>query len=210
MMNNEYYLWGAGEFGKRIIEFMNFMKDSLRFKAVIDNDPAKQGTMLHGIPVISYGEAKKDLPNVKVVISFNYPTKIREFLLNEGFVEFSDFFTMHSFIPIYFWQRKKLVAKTIDIGITTICNMKCECCQVCMPYAVDPRHVSAESIIREMDLVFAHFDATIAINLGVGESLLNKELPDIVILAVFYVVQTAHWQEGQQLEARDSSLHRQL
>ena len=177
MLNNEYFLWGAGTYGKRIIEFM---KNDLTFKAVIDNDLKKQGTIFCSVPVISYEEAKGVLPGVKIVIALNVPTEVRDLLIAAGFVENKDFFVIHDFIPRYYWKKNKsLVIKSVDIPATTICNMKCEACQTFIPIGVTHRHMSAKSIMSDIDLMFTHIDSVMNFNFCVGESLLNKELPDI-------------------------------
>lgn len=178
MLNNEYYIWGAGTYGERLIEFM---KDDLTFKAVIDNDPAKQGTTFHGLPVISYDEAKKDLPRVKIVIAINIPSKAQALLLSEGFVKDKDFFVIHSFIPRYFWSKDRtLVIKAADIAATTICTMKCEGCFTLIPIVKKRSNLNTESILGDIDLLFAHIDRVMNVNFCVGESLLNEDIPYIV------------------------------
>lgn len=177
MIENEYYIWGAGTYGRRIIEFM---QNDLTFKAVIDNDPKKQGTLFHGVPVISFDEAKSNLPEIKIVIALNVPTVIREFLLAEGFVEYQDFFTLHDFIPQFYWRKNKsLIIKSVDFAVTTKCNMKCRACQALIPFAAHSGHITTENIMRDLDLLFSQIDSAMTLNICCGESLLNKALPEI-------------------------------
>ena len=177
MLNNEYYLWGAGTYGARTIEFM---RDVLTFKAVIDKDQRKQGTLFNGVPVINDEEAMVDVPGVKIVIALNVPTEVREILLSKGFIENCDFFTLHDFIPRYFWNKNRtLVVKSVDFAATTMCNMKCKSCQTQIPIAANRRHISAESIISDLDMLFKHVDSVMTLNICCGESFLNKELPEI-------------------------------
>jgi len=177
MENHEYYLWGAGIYGARIIDYM---KNDLAFKAVIDNDPKKQGSVFHGMPVVSYEAARDNLPNAKIIIALNVPTEIRELLLADGFVERKEFFTVHDFIPWFYWANKNsIVVKSIDVAATTKCNMKCDGCQTFMPFAVNSKHISAESILNDVELLFTHADAIMNLNFCTGESLLNKDLPEI-------------------------------
>ena len=178
MLNNVYYIWGAGQYGARLIEFM---KDDLAFKAVIDNDPAKRGTVFCGLPVVSYDDAKGDLPEAKIVIALNLTTTaVRRFLIDEGFAENHDFYVINDFFPRFYWEKNKsLVIKSFDIAVTTMCNMKCNGCQVFIPIAVKHQNLNAETIMTDIDSVFNYIDRTMNLNCAVGENLLNEELPDI-------------------------------
>jgi hypothetical protein len=179
MTNNEYYLWCAGTYGTRLIEFM---KKELIFKAAIDSNPAKQGTIFQGIPVISFDEAMSSLPEVKIVIATNWPSPIGNFLSKQGFVRNKDFFFMHDFIPRYYWDKHRLLAaKSVDVIVTTKCNMNCKGCYVFMPMAEKRQHLSAAQVMTDMDLLFSHIDLAVCLNICVGESLLNKELSDICL-----------------------------
>lgn len=179
MINNEYYLWGAGTFGARMIEFM---KGDLRFKAVIDSDPNKIGTVFQGLPVISYDEAKKQMPQVKVMIAITYPTTICALLKKDGFLENKDFFTINDFIPRYYWEKDDLlICRTVSFGVTTCCTMNCEGCMAYIPYAKKRVHDKKTDILKNIDLLFAHLDKALLLNVTVGESLLNPDLADICL-----------------------------
>jgi hypothetical protein len=177
MFNDEYYIWGAGVFGARIIEFM---KNELRIKAVIDNDPIKQGELFHGKTIINYSEAKGNLPEVKIVLAMNNASEILDFLRAEGYIENRDYFSLNSFMPRYFWAKNKsLVFRSACFAVTTVCNMNCEGCSVFMPIRKNHKHISTESIITDLDLLFSHADSVMALNITCGESLLNKETSEI-------------------------------
>lgn len=177
MVESEYYIWGAGLYGGRLIEFM---KEDLTFKAVIDNDPAKHGTTFCGLPIIGYDEAKKDLPDVKIVIAMNLPTKVRKFLMENGFKNNKDFFWIQDFITRFYWSKNKSIAvKTIDIAATTVCNLKCEACQVFIPMGKNQKHREPQNVIDDVDMMFNYVDSTMNLNFAVGENLLNKSLPEI-------------------------------
>jgi hypothetical protein len=176
MLNNEYYLWGAGIYGGRLIEFV---KNDMSFKAVIDNDLEKQGTLFHGLPVISYADAKNNHPDVKIVVSTAMPHEIRNFLLKEGLVQNRDFYLIYDFLPRYYWEKNRLVASHSNLIATTRCNLKCESCQAYITIAANHKHMKANDIIKNVDLMFAHIDSFLNINFPCGESLLNSELPDV-------------------------------
>jgi len=179
MQKNNYYIWGAGEYGQRLIEFM---RDELSFKALIDNDSVKQGTVFCGVPVVSYAEVKDELSESRIAVAINIPTQVRNFLLAEGFEENNDFYVIHDFIPWYFWEMKnELAIKTIDIAATTMCNMRCKACQVFMPMSVNQRHIEINKVKSDIDMVFMHIDTAMNINFAVGENLLNNEISDICL-----------------------------
>ena len=176
-ISNEFFLWGAGQYGKQVIKFM---KDDLIFRAVIDNNVSKQGSTFEGLPVVSYSKVKHDLPKVKIVVAINSPKEVRKFLTAEGFEEKKDYYIMHDFIPRFFWHKNKsLTIKSVDIAATTKCNMRCNGCITFVPLAKNHKHISAEIVLRNIDLLFSHVDCVMNITFPVGESLLNNALPDI-------------------------------
>jgi len=180
MLNSEYFIWGAGTYGRRLIQFMG---DDIRFKGVIDNNPAKQGTVFHGVPVISYEQAKEFMPkfisSTKMVIALSIPTQVRSLLQQDGLIENEDYYTILDFVPRFYWAKNELVAKTINLLPTTMCNMKCESCQSYIPYAVNKNSTSAFDLKHDIDSAFKHIDRAININICAGESLLNKQLPEV-------------------------------
>jgi len=177
MVNDEYYLWGAGKFGARVIEFL---KKDIAFKAVIDNDPKKQGTLFRGLPVISFDEASSKLPETKIIIAMNRIAEIKAFLQRKRFIENQDYYSLIGFIPRYYWAKNKsLVFRTVSIGVTTKCTMKCKGCNTLIPYVVNSKNIDTENILNDIDLLFSYVDSVITLNITVGESLINQELPDI-------------------------------
>ena len=174
MINNEYYLWGAGTYGARLIEFM---EKELTFKAIIDNNPKKQGKIFHGLPIISYEDVKQNIPDVKIVIALVYPNIVRDFLFDEGYVEYEDFMSIYDFIPRYFWAKDSLlVPKVVNMSPTNFCNLKCEHCQSQMHLCKNPKITPPENMIKDIDLLFSHVNSIFLINLCLGESFLNKNL----------------------------------
>jgi len=177
MLNNEYYLWSAGLFGARII---SFMKNDIKFKAVIDNNIKKQGTMFHGIPVVSYEDVKMKLSKAKIVISKVYPAEIQAFLDNEGYIKDQNYFLINDFIPEYYWNKNEsIVFRAVDFAVTTFCNRQCDGCAVFIPYAKKHKHMSVDQLHHDLNLLFSYVDSVMQLNITVGESTLNKDLPQI-------------------------------
>jgi len=176
MLNNEYFIWGAGTYGRRLIQFMG---DDIKFKGVIDNNPTKQGTVFHGVPVISYEQAKDFLPETKIVVSLSTPTQVSSFLQEQNLTKNSDYYTIWDFVSRYYWEKDKLIAKTINLLPTTMCNMKCTNCQAYIPYAVNHINASSADLIEDTNLMFMHIDKVININFCAGENLLNNQLSKV-------------------------------
>jgi len=172
MLNNEYYLWGAGTYGARVIEFM---RKDLVFKAVIDSDLNKQGKMFCGIPTISYEEAKVFLPKDKIVIAASIPRYVRKFLADAGYIQNQDFYTLFQFIPRYYWEKNKLAVQNINIVATTKCNMHCDGCQSYQHISKRNIHFDEEKVINDFNFFFKYIDFVINIPICCGESLLNAE-----------------------------------
>ena len=181
MLDDDYYLWGAGLYGARLIELM---KEDLAFKAVIDNDLEKQGTLFHGLPVVTYNDIKENLPKNKIVMTMNLPREVRAFLISEGYKDNEDFYYIIDFLPRYYWiKKRKLVVKAVDIPVTTVCNMKCDGCQTFIHIGKNPRHLRTDDVICDIDRLFTHIDYVLNLNICVGESLLNPELSVICAYA---------------------------
>jgi hypothetical protein len=175
----KYYLWGAGTYGRRTVDFFN---NDLTFEAVIDSNPEQEGKLFCGLNVISPAEVLKSNSMKKIVISQNVPTAVRAILNDQGLTENNDFYTLHDFIPRFFWDKdKSLVIKSVDIAITTMCNKRCESCQTYIPFAKNRRHFSVDDVISDLDLLYSYVSRVMNINICCGESLMNPELPDICL-----------------------------
>lgn len=178
----EYYIWAAGTYGRRLINFLRDNAPELKVIAYIDNDPKKQGTMYQGLPVISWEEAKPTVPEKKIIISLSLPTQVRDFLLEQGYVENDDFFSEFAFLPRYFWAtQRKIVTPNVLIFTNNNCCCKCDGCYAYIPYVKKSFSCSLESFKHTADLMFKHFDKCLNINIVGGETLLNKNVADLCV-----------------------------
>jgi len=178
----EYYIFAAGTYGRRLINFLCDNAPELKIIAYIDNDPKKQGTVYQGLSVISYEKAKPTLPQKKIIISLSLPTQVRDFLLAEGYVENEDFFSEFGFLPRYFWAvHKKIVTPNVLIFTNNSCICKCDGCYAYIPYVKKSFSCSLENFKNTTDLMFKHFDKCLNINIVGGETLLNKNVADLCV-----------------------------
>lgn len=182
MQNNKYYIWAAGTYGRRLINFLRDNAPNLKVIAFIDNDPKKQGTIYQNLPVISWEEVKPNIPRAKIIISLSLPTQVRDFLLDSGYLENIDFFSEFAFIPRYFWAtEKKIVTPNVLIFTNNSCVCDCDGCYAYIPYVKKPFVCSMESFKNTADLMFKHFDKCLNINIVGGETLLNKNVADLCV-----------------------------
>jgi hypothetical protein len=178
----EYYIFAAGTYGRRLINFLRDNAPSLKIIAFIDNDQNKQGTIYQGLPVISWDKAKENVPRVKIIISLSLPTQLRDFLLAKGYKENDDFYSEFSFLPRYFWAiEKKIVTPNVLIFTNNNCVCNCDGCYAYIPYVKKPFVCSLESFKKTADLMFKHFDKCLNINIVGGETLLNKSVADLCV-----------------------------
>lgn len=179
---NEYYIWAAGTYGRRLVNFLRENAPEVNVIAFIDQDSRKKGTVYNGLPVIDWENAKLNVPRVKVIISMSLPTEPRDFLLREGFIEFEDFFTDLSFVPRYFWETKKqLVISNTVVLPTNRCPLNCDGCYAYVPYAKKKFVCDFESLKKNINELFKHIDKSINLNMSGGETLLNKAIPDFCV-----------------------------
>ncbi|MBQ7158635.1 MAG: 4Fe-4S cluster-binding domain-containing protein [Treponema sp.] len=127
-------LFGCGRQGKKM--FATLHRD-FEIVAVVDNSPAKQGTMFCGHAVLSFDEAKKFMPQCKIIVTASqyYYQDIRVQLKDAGFVENKDFIMYQQFVTEWYYKYKNRVnvLKT-DISLTTLCTLNCENCMQFLPY----------------------------------------------------------------------------
>ncbi|MDL2217841.1 hypothetical protein LJC27_04210 [Christensenellaceae bacterium OttesenSCG-928-M15] len=174
MIKGEYLMWGAGTYGKRFIEFM---KDELTCKAVIDHNIEKQGGYFEGLPVISFLQAKEEYPNAKIIITQAYPNVTRDFLANNGYKEYSDFFSIYDFVPRWYKENyDKLAVMVANFSPSSICTLSCDGCQSFIPYLKRGRVIPISQMKEDADLLFSNLDKVFLINICLGESFTNKEL----------------------------------
>lgn len=81
--NDDFYLWGAGNWGREIIQAWR-----KNWKGVIDNNEKLWGQNFYDVPVYSPNVLKENSENVKVLVTTRlYYKEIKKQLLNMGIVE---------------------------------------------------------------------------------------------------------------------------
>ena len=77
----------------------------------------------------------------------------------------------------------ELVVGSIDVSLTTRCNLKCKNCGSLMPLYAHPKDVELDVIIKSLDRFFACVDRVVRVNVIGGEPFLYPYLADVVDFA---------------------------
>ena len=65
MNNKRYVIFGAGDFGRQALAMLG--KEQVAF--FLDNDAAKEGTMIESLPVYSLASRKDELCRYEIIIA---------------------------------------------------------------------------------------------------------------------------------------------
>lgn len=179
------YLYGAGILGTALSETL---KKYGLCKGFVDNSSNKQGTMIAGLPVISYDEYMKQHHSVILVITMSQDNtaSIVKSLLAEGFVPGKDFELRARFVqdilPVLLWYKYRDVFLSVaQISLTERCTLKCKkCAHGCFNVPMDYPDLSFERACASADNFFKYVDFIDEFVLIGGEPLLYKQLSEVV------------------------------
>lgn len=171
-----YYLWGAAVAGEL---FHKEFHTHIRICGFLDSDPEKQGRDYLALPVISPDDV--DLTGKRVIItSIAYP-EIAEALRQKGLTEGLDFFDSKQFAGIYtYYQLHQIRFDRVDFSITERCTLRCEKCNMFMPFYPKPRHTPLAELLEDIDTLFQWADRVNMLNLLGGEPLLYPHLGEVL------------------------------
>ncbi len=68
----------------------------------------------------------------------------------------------------------------IDLSVTTKCSLKCKNCTQWNPYIHNPQTFSSQSIINNLEKLFANIDYLFRLAILGGEPFINNELADVI------------------------------
>ena len=74
----------------------------------------------------------------------------------------------------------ELVVGSIDVSLTTRCNLKCKNCGSLMPFYAHPKDVELDTIIKSLDRFFSCVDRVVRINVIGGEPFLYPHLAEVI------------------------------
>jgi organic radical activating enzyme len=172
-MKNHYYLWGAGGVGLRAL---NYLIPLGVIDGIIDNDPAKIGKNISGLPVCGYDFLKEISEDICVIIAHFGFKEAEEQLTKDGIrhLRLADFVTK--------WYRENRSQNAIgflDFPITTRCTLNCEACMQYMPYRLQ-NDIAYEELKRQLAFLFKHVSFVGEISIIGGEPFLHAHLADLI------------------------------
>lgn len=77
-------------------------------------------------------------------------------------------------------ERGECICHGVEIQVTTVCNLKCKYCLVCIPKLPKQHHVSVEQVLNDIDIFLDIVDDCPHIQLGSGEAVLYPWLDQVL------------------------------
>lgn len=172
-----FSLWGAANIGQR---FLTLFEDKLNICHVYDGDIAKVGQNVGAFVVESPEEIKYDKSNI-IVVTCSFFEQIAPQMEKIGYKKNIDLFNYEEFEKIYWlYQHNFLRSTRIDISLTEKCTLKCEKCNMFMPYFKNPKDQSAEAVKADIDSYFEIVDWVKYVNLLGGEPFIYPYLTEVL------------------------------
>jgi hypothetical protein len=177
---NEFYFFGAGDYGK---QFIHIMSNEIVIKGFIDNNLQKQGIEFTGYKCESLGAIDFIPGKTGIVITVSQIQRgaIIKQLQDEGYVRDQDFFIIEEFLSIYFvYKYNQVYFSSISFLPSTVCNLKCKACLNFNSYAKQFYVRELEDIKKDIDLFFQCVDRIMLFHVSGGEPMLYKGIADII------------------------------
>jgi len=177
-INSEYYIWGTSTTGQ---SFYNKFKNILKIKGFVDSDEEKHGSIFCEHNVYSIDRIELEKNRSRIIVASGAYSEIAEYLFKLGYVEGKDFCDSRIFVGTYFqYNYNKVYLYRTDISITSKCNLRCESCNMLMPYFKTPSNKSLDEIKNDVDLYFKWVDNIQLLNILGGEPFIHPNLLDII------------------------------
>jgi len=172
-MTDYCYLWGAGNVGKRALEYLVPLGI---LKGIIDNDPKKHGQIMHGLMVTDYDTVKPRLKESGVIIAHFDPIETERMLSKDSISHWR----VSDFISRWYWHNKqKSAIGFLDFPITTRCTLKCKDCMQYIPFR-ENLDVPLETLKQELLDLFCQISFVGEISIIGGEPFLHKQLNELL------------------------------
>ena len=176
---NKLYLFGAGDYG---MQFLNIFKNEIPIVGYIDNNSAKQGTVIHEKRCYSLEEITLD-EDEGIVVTMSQIARVEpiEQLKQYGYKKDIDFFIIEEFLSVYYvYKKNKIYFSSISFLPSTACNLNCKNCLNFNPFAKHFYVRKWEDLIKDIDLFFSCIDRIMLFHISGGEPMLYKYIADLV------------------------------
>ena len=174
---NTFYIWGAAIAGTK---FLRQYKDEISIRKIFDSDLAKQGKTIDGVEIVGFA------PNhmkhgAKIIVCTNFYREVKQELIQYGFQENIDFIERKKYKAIrYYYRENKIFLHRVDLSVTNRCTLRCEKCNMLMPYFHNPEHKDLQIIKRDLDSLFRLVDCIEIFDILGGEPLVYPYLVEVL------------------------------
>lgn len=174
-----FYLFGCGDYGK---QFLKSFQDEVNIIGYIDNNPAKQATLINGKRCIGLDKVSlKKEEGIILTISQYDRARAVEQLEQYGYRRDLDYFLIEEFISVYYlYKYDKVYFLNISFLPSTACNLRCRHCLNFNPFAKEFYVRDWEALRADVDLFFANVDYIMIFHVSGGEPMLYKHTADLI------------------------------
>ena len=175
--NKEFILWGAANIGKEIYKEYS---EKINIVKIVDKNPIKCDKNIGNCIVESSTNIKINKNNIIIITTSSYEEVSKE-LNTKGYRRNIDYIDYFLFVKVYeLYKNDFLISGRLDISITEKCTLKCEKCNMFMPYFKQPKDYSIDYIKRDLDSYFNVVDYVRDLNLLGGEPFLYPEFTQVL------------------------------
>jgi organic radical activating enzyme len=174
-----FYLFGAGDYGR---QFLNIFAEEIPIKGYIDNNPQKQGTVIHGYPCVALSEAETG-DEVGIIVTMSQIARVKpvEQLKALGLKKDKDYFIIEEFISVYHvYKYDKVYFSSVSFLPSTACNLNCKNCLNFNPFAKQFYVREWENLVKDIDLFFSCVDHIMLFHVSGGEPMIYKHTADLI------------------------------
>lgn len=173
---NKIILYGFGGMTKDNIELV---KKQYEIVYILDSNSEKCGDKFNGIEVRCIDDIGDQIRAYKIIImTAGYMAdEITEKLNEYGLVKYNDFCTFEEWLLEIAWRKdRKVYLLEVNTSITSRCTLKCEHCNMYMPYYKETVDYNIYDFQYNIDLLFEYVDYLCQLTILGGEPLLNEQL----------------------------------
>lgn len=167
----------------RARSYLDIITKDIPVEAIVDNNETMRGTEYLGIPIFHSNDYLHTGNKKKILVSSHY-AEIADQLNQLGYEENVDYMDMHSFVSLWYWQkRKEIHLLDVHMAITTYCSLNCKNCNMFMShYKKEQRkHIGFQEFQDNFDSMFQVVNYCYKVTILGGEPLLNGSLPEMLL-----------------------------
>lgn len=175
--DKEFILWGAANIGKEIYEEYC---EKINIVKIVDKNPSRCDKQIGNCTVESSDELEIN-NNIIIVITTSAYEEVSRELNKKGYKRNINYIDYFMFVKVYeLYKNNFLISGRLDISMTEKCTLKCEKCNMFMPYFKNPKDYNFDCIKKDIDSYFEIVDYVRDVNLLGGEPFLYPEFKQVI------------------------------